>query len=39
MQLFIHSKGPNYADEFVGMVAVIAIYATGCEFTINFIAA
>jgi hypothetical protein len=29
MQLFIHSKGPNYVNEFVGMVVVIAIYATG----------
>ncbi len=29
MQLFIHSKGPNYLNEFVGMVVVIAIYATG----------
>ena len=29
MQLFIHSKGSNYANEFVGMVVVIAIYATG----------
>ena len=29
MQLFIQSKGPNYVNEFVGMVVVIAIYATG----------
>jgi hypothetical protein len=29
MQLFILSKGPKYVNEFVGMVVVIAIYATG----------
>ena len=29
MQLFIHSKGPNYVNELVGMFVVIAIYATG----------
>jgi hypothetical protein len=29
MQLFIRSKGPNYVNEFVGMVVVIAIYVSG----------
>jgi hypothetical protein len=29
MQLFIFSKGPKYVNEFVGMIVVIAIYATG----------
>jgi hypothetical protein len=29
MQLFIHSKGPNYVNELVGMVVVIAMYVTG----------